>query len=371
MNASKDATSTKQPTGPVAPSPEAAAWRSSIDAVGLAAVLKRARRVVVLTHTRPDGDASGSALALTRALRQSGVDAGVWLVGPVPRFLPSVQRDTPVTIMDPVGAMSVVSRLPEPDAIVVVDTGAWVQVEEVRGWLEPRAARTCIIDHHLNGDAAMAPLRLIDSAAAAAAEIVADVATAVLGLRSAAELPADVAEAVYLGLATDTGWFKFSNARPRTMSLAADLMRAGVDHARLYEFVEQQDRPSRLRLLGRAMTGMELIDADRLAVMSLTEADFESTGADAEDAGGFAAEALSVATVKVAITLTEVAGRGAGSRNPLTKISLRSKPGPDAIDVSAIASRLGGGGHARAAGVKLSLPITQAKQRIVAEVMRP
>ncbi len=340
-------------------------WSSTRTTADVAGVLKAAKRVLILTHARPDGDALGSSLALARSLQRVGVEALPAYVPAMPRWAVQVIAGTAHMLLE-AHASDKLGALPEPDVIAVVDTGAWMQLDEVRGYLASRTGRVVVIDHHLSGSATLSEARLLDTKAAAVAEVVAPVCAALLGVAGAERLPVDVAEALYLGLATDTGWFKYSNTRPETLHLAADLMRAGVDHSRLYEWVEQQDRPSRLALQAKALASLEYFDNQSIAVMHLSRADFEASHADTEDAGGFAADALRVAEIQVCAVLTEMAGKDPS--NPVTKISLRSKPGPHAIDVAAVCQKLGGGGHARAAGLKIAAPLAEAKSRIVAAI---
>ena len=340
-------------------------WSSTQTTADVARTLRSASRVLVLTHARPDGDALGASLALVRSLGRVNVAAMPAYVPSMPRWSRQVIADTPHVLLE-AGASETLAGLPEPDAIVVVDTGAWMQLDEVKGYLVSRTGKIVVIDHHLSGSANLSAARLLDTRAAAVAEVVAPVCVALLGVGTPERLPRDVAEPLYLGLATDTGWFKYSNTRPETLHLAAQLMKAGVDHSRLYEWVEQQDRPSRLALQARALASLEYFDNQSIAVMSLSRADFEASHADTEDAGGFAADALRVAEIQVCAVLTEMAGRDPGA--PVTKISLRSKPGEGALDVAALCQKLGGGGHARAAGVKIAAPLAEAKARIVAAI---
>ena len=124
----------------------------------------------------------------------------------------------------------------------------------------------------------------------------------VLGKRSLRDLPLEVAVPLYLGLATDTGWFKHSNVKPNVMETAAALLATGVDHAGLYVNIEQRERLPRLKLLARALASLELHDQNRVAVMSLTKKDFADTGAQPADAGGFAKAALRLNSSPPAVT---------------------------------------------------------------------
>lgn len=327
--------------------PEAAAW------------LAQARSVVVTTHFKPDGDAVGASLALARALRQRGPDTHIelWYAGILPDFLDEIAGDTPHRHLDTLPP----TDQDTPDAVVVVDTGAWSQLESVREFLSSRADRTLVIDHHLSGDPSIAARRIIDDNAAAAAQLVADLCAAMLGL-TPATLPEPIATPLYLGLATDTGWFRHSNVTPQVFRLAADLVEAGVPHTELFRLVEQRDHPGRLRLFGLALNSLELHDRGRVALMVLTQHDFKSAGAKPGDTGGFADRLLAIEGVLAAVVLNESHDHAG---EPVTKVSMRSKPGPDAIDVNAAAATIGGGGHARAAGARLRGPLSEAKATIL------
>jgi phosphoesterase RecJ-like protein len=345
-------------------------WTSNTDPDTVVRTLAGAKRVVVVTHSKPDGDAAGSALGLVRALRLRTVDAEAWFVSPLPGWLPSIVRGTPVRIFAPGQPMrpadgSAFDPSPEPDVIAVLDTGSWSQLAELRPWLEPRADRAVLIDHHLHGDTAAAAMRIIDSTAAATTQLVAPVVTAILGVGSPARLPVEVAEPLYLGLATDTGWFRHSSVTPEAMHLAGDLLAAGVVHSDLYELIEQQGTAARLRLMSRALGGLRLERSGAVAIMTLRRADFAAAGADRSDTTGFIDIPMTIAGVRVSALVTEEKPENGAAEKPVTKISLRSKPGSDAVDVNRVAGTLGGGGHARAAGARVELPVEQAIERLL------
>ena len=332
----------------------------------IAAWLKGRKKVIICTHAKPDGDALGSTTGLSRALTHAGVANEVWLIGPFPTWTDAVVGSTPVKKLSSENTQIPASGN-DADGIAVCDTGSWNQLEGLRPWLTGKSAKAVILDHHLHGQNEVADKRLIVTTAAAASHVVADVATHLLGLEKDAKLPLDVATPLYLGLATDTGWLRFSNVTPDTLRLAARLLDSGVDHPALYEMVEQQQKPTRPALLGRALTSLTMHHGKRLAVMTLRDRDLRELGAVGEDTGGFSEPLLAVAGVQVVATLTEMppptnAPAGSGM---LVKVSLRSKPGPNAVDVAAVAARFGGGGHARAAGIKLFTTIEEAQRTIV------
>lgn len=336
-------------------------WSSTSSAEEIAQRLRGAKSVVVVTHAKPDGDAVGSALAVVRSLQQLKIDAKAWFVGPVPRWMPEIAGESPYKVFEPGVAVTVVEQ---PEIAVIVDTGSWNQLAEMRGFLEARVATNVLVDHHMHGDPGTSATRLIVNTAASATQVLAPLCGFLLNIATPAGLPTDVAEMLYLGLATDTGWFRYSNVSPATMRLGGDLLEAGVEHTRLFRLIEQQDTPSRLKLVGRALASMRLEKNDTVALLSLSIKDFDETGADRNDTSGFADMALAIASVKVAAAFTEQPAMP--GKPVVTKISFRSKPGDDAVDVNAVSQRLGGGGHVRAAGAKFNGTIEEAKEAVLA-----
>ena len=316
------------------------------------------RRVVVLTHVKPDGDALGSTLGVTRALAAAGVHAVPWYYGPLPDWLAALAGPTKYRVIDALG-------LPpeEPDAILILDTGSWSQVHEVEDWLRARQPIAGVIDHHAHGDPDIAPRRVVSVESAAACQPAAELCRVLLGVERLDDLPRDVAEPLYLGIATDTGWFRHSNVTPTVLRDAAGLLAAGARAPWLYEITEQQDRPSRLRLMARALGSLQELKSGRAAMMTITQQDFHDCHAAPTDSAGFVDLPLTVAGVMVSIFVTETFTNPNGTH--ITKVSLRSKEGAGAVDVNEVARKLGGGGHIRAAGAKLSLPLDEAKKRII------
>lgn len=335
-------------------------YSSNATAQEIASFIREQSSLVVLTHAKPDGDAIGSALTVLRAAEHAGVKGEIWVLGPFPAWMdhfsgPSVVRKLSADNL----------KLPEgePSGIVVVDTGSWSQLRPLDAWLKPRAGKALIIDHHLHGNADAAHKRLITTRAASCTEALAPVVDFLLNVPDRAALPLEIATPMYLGLATDTGWLRFSNTTSDTLRLAARLVDCGVDHPAIYQAVEQQQSPVRPMLLGQALSSLTYYYGGRVALMTLRDAGMRAIGAQAEDSGGFAEPVLAAQGVQVVATLTEMPTQADGQ--PLVKVSLRSKPGAQAVDVAAIAATLGGGGHARAAGIKLYTTLEQAIGTIV------
>ena len=344
----------------------------------IAAWLADKNKIAVVTHVKPDGDAVGSSISLTRALNLAQKSIGTaappraraWYFGPRPSWMKRVVGETPAMNVESFDEIEHESC----DAVVIVDTGSWTQLEMIKPWLEQQRGKIAIVDHHAQGDADITDRRVVDVASAAACQPVAELCRVILNKRSLRELPVEVAEPLYLGLATDTGWFKHSNVKPNVMEAAAALLATGVDHAALYVNVEQRERLPRLKLLARALASLELHDQNRVAVMSLTRRDFAETGAQPADAGGFADHSQTLESVLVTVVLTEAEpsefGMQAAPGAVLTKISMRSKSIKGSADVNAAAKELGGGGHVRAAGAKLYADLSTTKAKVLDAIKR-
>ncbi|KAA0216451.1 MAG: bifunctional oligoribonuclease/PAP phosphatase NrnA [Leptolyngbya sp. PLA3] len=340
-------------------------WQTNATIEQIASRIDAARSIVVLTHVKPDGDAIGASLALVRAVAANrrtspssvACPAEAWYTGPMPLFFNAVSRQTKAR------CFGATDELPafDPELLVVVDTGSWSQLDNFADWVRPRAARTIVIDHHRNGDPDTATMRHIDTSAAAVCQTLGTLCARLTRVASPAHLDESIAEPLYLGLATDTGWFRHSNVTPAVMHLAADLIEAGTNHERLFQVVEQRDRPARLRLMARALASLQFEMNGICAVMSLRQQDFDETGAAPQDVGGFVDIPKSVEQVLVSCLLTETGPAHA----PITKISMRSKGGPDPIDVNAVTVRLGGGGHVQAAGARLQCSLEEARRRML------
>ncbi|MBX3363917.1 MAG: DHH family phosphoesterase [Phycisphaeraceae bacterium] len=340
----------------------AAGWTSTTTLEAIAEWLRGKPRVVVLTHAKPDGDAIGATLGLVRSMRRvvsaAGGAAGdilAWYTGPMPGWMGDIASP------DEWGHTDRGMPPDASDAVVVCDTGSWAQLEGLADYVRSRRSQTAVIDHHLTGEGEMGDRLWVEPAAAAACVPVAEVCRVLTGASTCAGLAKDIAEPLLLGCATDTGWYRFSNTNARLLRLAADLIDAGADQPRLYEVTEQRQRPARLYAIGRALSGMRLFHKDQLAVASITQKDIGDTEAAPGDTGGFADMMLAIRGVRVAAILTEVEQ----APNAVVKMSVRSKPGPGAVDVNTIVSGLGGGGHARAAGAKVRMTLAEATDALV------
>lgn len=318
-------------------------------------------RLAVVSHSKPDGDAVGSMLALKRAIEAMDDGAGrrqvdMFLMGAIEPNLAIIIGDT---------AHSRVEDEPPGDVydlILVVDTGAWAQLEPVAEWLRRHHDIVIGLDHHAWGNSEVAPVRLIDASMASATQLLVPLLDE-LGCPLTGGI-GGVAEALFVGLATDTGWFRHNNAGAEVFSLAARLLSHGVDKARLYQILEETHRPQRLALEARALGSLTYVLNDTVAVMSLEMKDFHITGGSLEDLTGLVNMPMIVGRIRISILLTQI-------EPGVTKISFRSKPpipGYEADgfhDVNKLAKQFGGGGHVHAAGARVEKEIDEARDDVI------
>ena len=289
------------------------------------------------------------------------------------RLKPQLPVTTVVTPCQLAG--EAVGRAPESlpsgefDLVAVVDTGSWSQLEHLGAWLRARHDRCIGVDHHRSGDTAFVD-RIVDARCASCTQALVPVLEA-MGVRfdspgSGGE--GSIAEALFAGLATDTGWFRFSSADAPVFALAARLLGAGVDKDRLYRQLEETARPQRMGLLARAMGGMRWIGAGRAALMTLSPEDFAHASGSAEDLAGVVNAPMVVGSVEVSALLSQ------NDPGPVVKISFRSKPpmrpGAPFVDVNRLAGEFGGGGHVHAAGARFKGTMADAASAVTSAIER-
>jgi phosphoesterase RecJ-like protein len=317
--------------------------------------LAKAKRVLVTTHVRPDGDALGSTAAMVLGLRAKGIDAQVLLLSHLPSKYAFIYKDLKIEHTDVEQGWPADFSLDAYDTLLVIDTGTWSQLPGLKDRLVNFKGKKLVVDHHLTQES-WADAKLVVTEAAAAGEIVAE-----LLKRSGVELTAPMARAIFLAIVSDTGWFQFSNTQPRTFRLAATLMEAGVSGDELYQLLYQNERPERVTLQAHAQQSLELLADTRLAVMQVTRQDFLRTHGSSGDTEALINIPMQIGTVQVSMLVVEPMDDG-----PI-RVSLRSK---GQVDVAKFAQQFGGGGHARAAGLKVAGSLQKVHEQVVGAMIR-
>jgi phosphoesterase RecJ-like protein len=303
----------------------------------------RGRRFLVTAHVKPDGDSIGSQLALAGALRALGKEVQI------------VNRDAaPSSLQTFPGVSAIECRSDaqgEFDAVFVLECG---DLERTGLSGIDRHQQIINIDHH-PGNTLFGTINWFDNSVAACGEMVFDVIRA-LGV----PLTAEIATHLYVAILTDTGSFHYSNLSPRTFDICRQLLEAGVDPVSVARTVFDSNTVGRLRMFGAVMSTLETDGRGRLAVIRLDRAMVDWSGGELDDTEGLVNLPLTVPEIRAVVFFKE-ADQGAW------RVSFRSK---GTIDVGAVATRFGGGGHRNAAGCTVSGPLDAARATIVPLVDR-
>ncbi|MGB2987567.1 MAG: DHH family phosphoesterase [Phycisphaerae bacterium] len=268
------------------------------------------KRPLLISHTQPDGDALGSLIAMRSMLRSRGVEAMALLFDAAPGRYAIFHRYGAIPVW---GADIHEADLADVDGVIVLDTCAYTQLRPIADWLRSATMPKLAVDHHVTRDE-LADHYLIDESAAAACLILYDWARAL-----DRPMSAEMCEALLIGMATDTGWFRYSNTDDRVLTAAADLVARGANPHELYQQLYQHESPARVRLLGAALGTMELLFEDRLAVMTLSQDAIIKAGATTADTEDIVNEPLRIGPVVVSILLVEAG-------DDIIRASFRSKP---------------------------------------------
>jgi phosphoesterase RecJ-like protein len=307
---------------------------STIEAGARQEVLEQLRdgsRFVLVTHENPDGDALGSLVAMHRVLLALGKDSVMFMAAdefPLPHEYRFFEFD---------GLLSALPADLEQRTIVFLDCGN-IDRNPV-GAFKREDAHILNIDHH-HDNTRFGTINHVVEDASCTAEIVWDLMRA-LGVEPSME----IAEALYVGLVTDTGKFMYENTGVRAHVMAAELIEVGVDVHGIYRRLYEGMPYAKLELLARALAHVQRFDNGQLTFTRLTRDDFRLSGAEESYSEGIIDHLRSVEGTKVAALARELVADGGRGRR---KVSLRATDGE--IDVSIIARSGGGGGHRQAAG---------------------
>lgn len=309
------------------------------------AAIRDARSILCATHSPMDGDGLGCGLALKRALEPLGKQVLLVTEAPAPpvyAFLPGYE------------SIAVLGKGPVPaaDLVLALDAGGPDRLGRVLSE-RPKGARIVNIDHHVS-NSAYGDLNWIDGKAAAVGE-------QVYLLLSALGCPIDAvaAQCLLVALVTDTGRFCYSSTTPRTLAIAADLLRLGAEPDVLQRELFASVGMGVLRLRARAVDAIELRTQGRVAILTLPHGYGKDLGVDEEDVKDLIDVLIQIKGVIVAALFRGLAEGG-------TKVSLRSKD--DRANVSALAAGHGGGGHVRASGFTSRLAPAAARDALLGEL---
>ena len=309
--------------------------------------------VLITAHTKPDGDACGCMLTLADVLQSMGKKSRMLMLSAMPEWYDFLFSERPPVLGEDIDIEQLKNgSFGEFDLIIIVDTNSLSQLPKFDQYLKQIDKPILIIDHHATADG-LGNIELVDSRAAATGLIVYDL------LKSAGwQVTEKIAEALFVAVATDTGWFQFSNTDSRVHRVCSELIDAGAKPIEIHHNLYQNFSYARFRLTVAMLNTLELHLDGRFAIQHISLKDFEQTGATYKDTENLINECRKISTVKTSALLVEL-------KDGRIRCSLRSTGG---IDVSEIAAKFGGGGHKMAAGAFLSGPVERAKGIIIREV---
>lgn len=302
----------------------------------IAAKIQEGKSFLITGHRNPDGDALGSALALRFMIEALGKTARVvvrdgW--APALRHLPGMDE---VTLSD-----SLPPDYPKSyDGLFTMECP-----DKERCGYDILPGPVVNIDHHL-GNTMYGELNWVDLEAPSVGEMLLELADE-LGVA----IDARMATAIYVSLASDTGFFRYTNTTLRAFDAAKRLVEAGASAGEISLWLNESQDPAALKLLGLCLSTLEMHADGRISVMRLTSEMLEQAGAKPEHSDGISSYGRVIEGVLVAAFLKQ-------TEDGKTRVSLRAKPG---VDVMKVAASFGGGGHKAAAGCRIDAPIDQAQ----------
>lgn len=298
-------------------------------------VVKEHSKFLVIGHIRPDGDCLGSGLGLVQALRQMGKAAQMYTAGPMVsayNFLPGFDE---VTLELP--------NQDEFDCILCVDTA---DAGRVFSGYEP-PAHLCVIDHHIS-NTNFGSINWVDGTAAAAAEMIFRLVQAL-----EVEITPEIATALFTGIATDTGSFRFGNTTETTLRIAAELVAHGANAAEIAETIWGSRSPSAVKLAALVLSTINYEFDGQLAWNEVTRQMLTSATAEDAEVEGLSGEMRAIEGVKISVLFFE-------TPDSQCRIGFRSKGD---VNVATLAGMLGGGGHRNASGATVNEPYLAARKR--------
>jgi phosphoesterase RecJ-like protein len=310
----------------------------------MAGSFRAGRRVALSTHLNSDGDGCGSESALARCLIGAGL--ALRIVNPTP--WPEMFNFLLDGLDDQTSKGS--KGLKGIDLLIVLDISDVKRLGNLTESVRALDVEKIVIDHHVSSDEPVSSLGLCDTTACATAELVYDMAVTI-----GWEITGEVARAIYTGMLTDTGGFRFSNTSPRCLAIASQLLAAGVDPEDMYTRIYASAPAGRVRLMADVLSTLQVDEAHGLTWLSMHSDDMDRHGVKSEDLDGIVEHARSIAGTKMALFFRDL-GHGK------VKVSFRST---GTTDVNAFARQFGGGGHARASGAMIPGDLPTVRDLVV------
>lgn len=305
-------------------------------------IIKESNNIFIASHVQPDGDNLGSSLALAMAIKKLNKNPKVIKVDSVPldfNFLPGINLIKKYDIDQSI------------DLLISLDSGDLNRLG-VGKQFALKANKVINIDHHVSNDN-FGDINIVSTSSAATGEIIYEIIK-----EMGVDIDKDIATCLYTAISTDTGSFMYSNTSHTTHSIAADLLRKGIDINNININLYQNKSMEKTKLFINSLKNLEIFNNNKIGIVSITPEILKNSGAKLEDTEGIISFIRNIGSIEVACLLKEM-------DNNVIKVSLRSKK---IMDVSKIANKFDGGGHVRAAGCTIYENIDKAKELILEEI---
>lgn len=314
--------------------------------------LRSAGRILLTTHVNPDGDGIGSEIAMYHCLRKMDISAEIINSSAFPDEYSFLD---PAKIVQQYDPQRDFARLNEFDLIFIFDVGGITRTGILGDDLAKMDIPCICIDHHPENHI-VCDYKIVDEKAPATTcliyELIKDIDVEFMDRK--------IAEAVYVGLMTDTGSFRFENASKRAFRVASELLEYGIRPNEIYKQVYESYSRQRMAMLGRVLQAVHYEQNGKLAWFTVTREDLRQVGASLDEIGGFTDFIRSIKGVEVAVMFLEVEPKK-------IRVNFRSK---GKVIVNAIARIFGGGGHYFAAGLTINDTLTAATHLVLPEVRK-
>lgn len=303
--------------------------------------IKKAKSIVILTHENPDGDAVGSILAMYSALKQMGKENIDVIIPEYPRtysFLPNVDK------------VKKQGKEENYDLAIALDSAT---IKMLNGWSKyfEEAKIRIVIDHH-STNTMYGDLNYVNPDSPACTQILLTIFE-YFGI----EITNEIGKCILTGIITDTGGFQYASTRPETFEFASRLLKSGINVSEIYKKSMNTKTRANFELRKRAIDRLEFLENGKISFTYITKQDIEETNASLDDHEGIVDEGRCIEGVEVSIFIRETE-KG-------YKVSLRSN---EYVNVSDVCLMFGGGGHKHAAGCTITIPLEQAKEKIVNQI---
>lgn len=295
--------------------------------------------IIITSHQNPDADAIGSTIAMQEYLLSIGKKCTIVLCDKAPYNLRFIDSDNRIVHYNP---ETDVELLTLADLVIILDVNTYVRLKKVGEKLQLLSKKTILIDHH-HDPVIEANLSIVDTDCPSTCELL----YTLFSCDSEFTPTTKLASAIYAGMYTDTGGFRFTRTDSETFLIAAELVQFGANPVTIYDEIINSSPIGRIKLVGKVYQSMRLYFEEKICIVSISQQDFLETKTTLEHADGIIASLLEIKGVKLAVMMIEDVNR--------IKLSFRSKGDFPANQVAKI---FGGGGHFNAAGGTLPVELT-------------